>query len=1071
MLAVICIALVAQAGQSDSLYQMALREPEPPLVVEARSRPLVLRETIAEALARSVREPAGADEALRVARRLAQAFAAAWNDSYLVRQVERFGTASPAWRARKVRADSLRRAGVEAWSREGPVHAIAIWKRALTAYRSIGDSAGQGGTMDNLGAGFLAAGRLDSAASLFRIARRLAVAVGDIRLEANVLGHSADVEAERGKLTAALAGYAEASRLRARVGDTRGVAADHNNQGLIARELGDFDGAERHFTEALAINRAEGRPEVAATNLVNLAGVASFRGDLVRARGYYEDALATWREREEWAQAAAALAGLGGLELRRGDYPAARRALGEALTIYERAGLITESLDVRSTLADALSASGNLQGAITELARADSIAIATDAGSSMRGEIALGQGDLAYRLNDLPEARRRYHEASRWFTRAGEPDRDAAARHGQALVALARDDSADAELLLNSVLRRQVAGGDGRSAAITRITLAEIRWRRGSTAEARRMLASATQELIRVDDPVALAEALGVRGALETGSGFASTGEGFYREGLRRMEGHTSPQTVWRLRAGLAEAFLAQGAIGAGAREFRLAVDAMEVEGGSLVLPERRSAFLADKWETYARLAFVERKRGLHGAAFEVAERLRARETLELLRLGRVEAPASGPADLVSREQDLRRRMVELSLALDRSVARNEPTRGPDASRLEAATRQSLLDAQGEYTDLLLQLRERAPRHAAFVAPRTAKWEDVARRLSPDQAFVSYLLGDSTSVAFVITRDSMVSVDLGVRRRELARLVEFARGTMDRAPTDSIWRGPFRRLYHHLIDPVEETGLLDGKSRLVIVPHAELHYLPFAALLREDRGDFLVDRYVVELAPSATVWLTVGDRPRATGDTRVLAMAPRPDALPASRLEVTTAARSSGFAVESRIGPEATESEFRRSAMNGRILHLATYGVFNKQNPLFSYVELGPGGGHDGHLEVHEVLGLDLAADLVILSACQTGLGSGAIADVPAGDDWVGLTRAFLHAGANQVLATLWPVNDWATAQLIGRFYRALGRTGDVSGALAEAQRQVREEFRTADPFYWAGFVIVGGAPSLRGRP
>jgi len=112
---------------------------------------------------------------------------------------------------------------------------------------------------------------------------------------------------------------------------------------------------------------------------------------------------------------------------------------------------------------------------------------------------------------------------------------------------------------------------------------------------------------------------------------------------------------------------------------------------------------------------------------------------------------------------------------------------------------------------------------------------------------------------------------------------------------------------------------------------------------------------------------------------------------------------------------------------------------------------------------VHEVFGLTLAADLVVLSACQTGLGSGALADVPPGDDWVGLTRAFLHAGARHVVATLWPVDDWATAALMERFYGASAVGPDPARALAEAQRVVLTAPATAHPFYWAGFVAVGG--------
>ena len=177
-------------------------------------------------------------------------------------------------------------------------------------------------------------------------------------------------------------------------------------------------------------------------------------------------------------------------------------------------------------------------------------------------------------------------------------------------------------------------------------------------------------------------------------------------------------------------------------------------------------------------------------------------------------------------------------------------------------------------------------------------------------------------------------------------------------------------------------------------------------------------------------------------------------------------ARLGGADPQVLIGQAATEAAFRRDAPGRRILHLATYGVLNKQNPLFSYMDLAAGGEQDGRLEVHEVFGLRLAADLVVLSACQTGLGSGALADVPAGDDWVGLTRAFLHAGAARVVATLWPVDDWASAALMERFYEGYQAQDDAARALALAQRTLLAAPATAHPFYWAGFVSIGGAPA-----
>ena len=325
--------------------------------------------------------------------------------------------------------------------------------------------------------------------------------------------------------------------------------------------------------------------------------------------------------------------------------------------------------------------------------------------------------------------------------------------------------------------------------------------------------------------------------------------------------------------------------------------------------------------------------------------------------------------------------------------------------------------------------------------------------------------------SFVVTSDTIAILDLGMRRQELARLVDFTRSVLTPRPplrdaergSDSLWRAPLRRLQAALIAPVEATGLLAGKSELVLVPHAELQYLPFAALM-DTTGRFLVQRYELALTPSASVWIALGDRPAGPAGAGVLAFAPRPATLPGASQEVATIQRLAGADAQVLSGSNATESAFRRLAPSRRVLHLATYGVLNKQNPLFSFVKLAPDGAEDGRLEVHEVFGLHLAADLVVLSACQTGLGSGALADVPAGDDWVGLTRAFLHAGARHVVATLWPVDDWATAALMERFYGAGDVAAEPAHALAEAQRALIAVPATAHPFYWAGFVSVGGS-------
>jgi CHAT domain-containing protein/Tfp pilus assembly protein PilF len=1059
-----CLLAVLQSPAADSLRLLARSLPQTSLVVEIRERPLAVREAVNESLRRGD---------LDAAAKIASAYALAWRDSFLVREVARFAAWPAARRSMKVTVDSMRRAGVKAFGAEGPHAAVVLWQGALTRATTNADSAGMAALLGNIGAGLLEDGRTDSAATYLERARALAATIGDLRVETNAVGALAGVHEDRGDLATAREYYARALTLRDRIGDTRGTAADHNNLGLLAQRIGDLDEAQRHFDTALALNRRDGRDEVAATNLINLAGLASLAGDFTRAEGLYRDALATWQAREAWADAAVALHGLGQLELRRGDYPAARTALRQALAIYTRTGPVADELAVRRDLAGAQAAAGDLQGGRDELSRAQRRADSTRAPPAARAGIALARADLALESNTLAEAQRLYARAEALYRLAAEPAGEAEAQEGRALLLLARDDAVHAQPLLEAALRTQVGLGSVRAAALTRVTLGRAILERGDTAAARGQLARAVAELDRGGDPVGTAAALGEWASLEARAAAPIAADSLYRAALARLGANTAPEVAWRLHAGWAGVLRGQGTTDAAARELRAALTAIDRPSRSLALPERRSAFLADKWDVYAQLALVERDRGRVGAAFDASERLRAREMVELLARGRITTPTDTAVDIIAREQDLRRRIGELTDDLERSDARGEALRGSDVALNASTTRESLLRAQEAYGDLLLEARERAPRHIALVAPEVATWQSVARRLRSDAAFIEYLVGDSATLAFVVTSDTVAALDLGMRRQEVAQLVDFTRATIARRSaggTDSLWRAPLRRLHAVLMAPIERSGLLTGKTQQVLVPQGELQYLPFAALL-DSAGRFLVQRYALAMTPSASVWIALGDRPAGPPGAGLVAFAPQPATLPGSSQEVATIRRLAGADAQVLSGGAATESAFRRLAPTSRVLHLATYGVLNKQNPLFSFVQLAPDGVQDGRLEVHEVFGLTLAADLVVLSACQTGLGSGALADVPAGDDWVGLTRAFLHAGARHVVATLWPVDDWATAALMERFYGAGDVAAEPSRALAEAQRALLAAPATAHPFYWAGFVTLGGAARQGVRP
>lgn len=1065
----VVLAGMTQGNQAqDELRTLTLAGSESVLIARVRERPDDVRDVLRRFFSQAVSDTRPA-EALTAADRLARAYAVAWCDSFFLRRVARFESWSPSERREKIGADSLRLAGNDALGRSGVGAALHLWRESLRRYAGLNDSAGRGAALGNIGAGFYRSGDLDSAAAYLDRARAMAEQVGDHRTEGNAVGTLASLHADRGELRASAELYARAAEIRSLTGDDRGAAADRNNLGLVSQSLGDLDDARRAFSDALASNRRAGRNEPSAVNLINLGNLASLEGDYPRAAVHYHEALALYRTLENRVGDAAVLHDIGLLDLQRGAYRAALSSLSQALTVYRVTGPRLEEISVRRDIATTHAAMGNLQGALIQLGRAERL-VTSDAAPGLLAQLALARADLAVQFNAFPDAERQYNRALQLSRRAGDGRGAGDAERGLGLLFLLRDDHPRAQARLELALRTEELAGDARSIALTRLLLGYAQAERGDTGAARVSLTRAHSELRTLGDDISEAAALGTLAALAQQTGVPLAAESLYRRGLERLPDGLAPSISWQLHAGLADVLQSRGACDEATQELRVAVRDIERVSGTLPLEERRAAFLADKWDVYVQLALGELARGQTDAAFEASEQLRARQLLDLLARGRIAAdgPDAMNDTLAAREQDLRRHIDALTRALEGQGATPVGLRGPLATdSASGAVREALARAQDVYAALLLQIREARPEYATLVTGTIAPVRAVMAKLAPDEALLEYLVGDSASVVFVVTRDTVAAIELGVARHELATLVDFSRSVLTqpvRAPTSG-WRAPLRRLYRYLLEPVESSGLLEGKHGLLIVPHAELHYAPFAALLggTSPGGDeYLVQRYRLTYAPSASVWLRLHDRASPAG-SGVLALAPRVDALPGSAAEVAAIGRLYGTDARVLVGAQASKRALRDAATGRSIIHFATYGVLNKDNPLFSFVELSPQGGDDGRLEVHEVFGLQLRARLVVLSACQTALSAGSLADVPAGDDWVGLVQAFLFAGASNVMATLWPVQDRPAADVMTRFYGALAAGQPEAEALALAQRATLRNPATAHPFYWAGFTLSGG--------
>jgi CHAT domain-containing protein len=258
-----------------------------------------------------------------------------------------------------------------------------------------------------------------------------------------------------------------------------------------------------------------------------------------------------------------------------------------------------------------------------------------------------------------------------------------------------------------------------------------------------------------------------------------------------------------------------------------------------------------------------------------------------------------------------------------------------------------------------------------------------------------------------------------------------------------------QRLYHALVAPLAEIAGLevgDPLQRLVIVPHGLLHQVPFQALYDGER--YLIEMAELSYAPSATI-LTLCQERMARPWSRLLVMGVADPAIPAVEAETRAIAQTFPEA-EILMNEQANLGDLRSNVSRCAILHLACHGVFRADNPMFSALKL-----YDGWLTAAESVQLDLDGALVVLSACESGRGA-----VLAGDETIGLVRAFLGAGAATLAVSQWLVQDDTGAMLMAEWYARLARGQSLTASLRAAQLALKSSH--PHPYYWAPFVLIG---------
>jgi CHAT domain-containing protein len=785
-----------------------------------------------------------------------------------------------------------------------------------------------------------------------------------------------------------------------------------NNQAICYKFMGRYADARLVYASAERRFREIGLEEDAANVQMNLGVMLAELGHGTEALAAYEAAAAIYAQTgNKWRQAQN-LENKGEVHLWLGNYDQGLVAFADARSLFATLNASLEQYILERLTADAYLALNLLPEATAAYrhAIAGLEASETSPGSPYYlGGALWGLGATLLRRNRLAEAAELLSRAADIFAEAGN------------------------EHLLSAVLLEQAALAEAQGEKDTAIL---------QTHQALALIANQDWPVQRVYANLRLADLL---------MPDMNAAESLLHEAQKITAELPLPQLRVSVQQRLGGLYLRQGRETEAESLLITAVTEIERLRGTLARLSLRTSFLQDKMAVYADLVRLYLARGDQDSlkkAFRVTEQAKSRTLLDLL-----------SQDIAAQLQqnlnpDLAQRLQ--TMQADLNAIYNEALRdNPEGDR---ATRfielnEHAIRLEEEISRLRLQADMDAP---IYPLAQAMPFSALQETLPPDVPLLAYYALDDELLAFTyhecrlqVTRHlSRLSV---VSEHMAALEIEWQRFQADRVfihrhlarLTRSVQK-ILGALYQELIAPLADW--LTDHPRLVVIPHSLLHQLPFAALF--DGEHYLAESVELHIAPSATIFnLSRQRRLHPQGTAAIFGVDDQ--LIPFARQEAMAVSQHLSHA-RLHLGEQATLANLHRETSGCALLHLACHGLFRRDNPFFSALKL-----HDGWLTAANALRLRLPGAFITLSACESGR-----SEVIGGDELLGLTHAFLGAGASGLLISLWLVEDETTAALMTDFYCGLAQGVSRPAALRRAQLALKARY--PHPYYWAPFLLIG---------
>ncbi|HEX8736318.1 MAG TPA: CHAT domain-containing protein, partial [Pyrinomonadaceae bacterium] len=505
------------------------------------------------------------------------------------------------------------------------------------------------------------------------------------------------------------------------------------------------------------------------------------------------------------------------------------------------------------------------------------------------------------------------------------------------------------------------------------------------------------------------------------------------------------PQLVHLALNSLGKLFRQKGELRAAEKFFKKAIKLIETLRSPLPAEEFRMAFLANKLAPFENLARIYLAENKIKDAFLMIEKARSRSLAESIANGNLQLSKNNASTKLTKKLETLRE--ELNWFYSR-LSRAENAETANLQR-EAQKREK------QIADVLRQIESTGEN--ADAKGESFNFAALQKQIGGEKALIEFVSFDNCFSAFVVTNKKIHFVKDLVKETQVFAFLEglqfqfgalrYGAKSLGKFVDELKKRADFylAKLYACLVKPLEK--FLDGRD-LTIVPVGVLHYVPFHALRRARDEKYLVETRKISYAPSATVWQFLEKKP-ARKIKNALLIGFADEKIPLVTREIETLGKIFPKA-KTFSGKAATFGAYTRNAPQFDALHLACHGQFRPENPLFSSLHLA-----DGWITVRDICAQRLNAELVTLSACETGLN-----EIFAGDEILGLARGFLTAGARSLVLSLWTVNDEATTALMHEFYTQLAAGKETSKALQIAQCSFIRQ--NAHPYFWSPFALIG---------